>query len=98
MVPSFPIRLGSPRAHDHSPVFLIGWSEELSSDPTRSLPRGRQTSTHNGVPVSSGFWLQVHVSHDSLHRKPPEASGSLPVPISTRQDRGETLRPSAWWP
>jgi hypothetical protein len=69
MVPSFPISVGPPRAHNYSPVFLICWPEELSSDPTRPLPRGRQTPPHDSVPVSSGVWPQVHMRHDRFHRE-----------------------------
>ena len=69
MVPSFPIGLGPPRAHNYSPVLLVCWPEELSSDPTRPLPRGLQAPPHDGVPVSSGVWPQVHMRHDRFHRE-----------------------------
>ena len=69
MVPSFPIGAGPPRPHNYSPIFLICWTEELSSDPPRPLPRGRQTPPHDSVPVSSGAWPQVHMRHDRLHRE-----------------------------
>jgi hypothetical protein len=53
MMPCLPVRTCPPRADYHSPVGLIGWPEELSSYPTRCLPRSRQTRAHGGVPVAS---------------------------------------------
>jgi hypothetical protein len=53
VVPCLPVRTGLPRTDNHSPVWFIGWPEELPSHPTRCLPRGRQTRAHGGVPVTS---------------------------------------------
>ncbi len=54
--------------YDHSPVWLIGLPEELSSHPTRSLLRGRQTSAHRGIPLTPNPFLQVYMRNDSHHR------------------------------
>ena len=63
MVPSIPIRAGPPRANDHSLIFMVGGAKELSSYPTLSLPRGRQTPAHDGVPIPApGFrytWVTI---------------------------------------
>jgi hypothetical protein len=58
------IRAGPPRANDHSPVFLIGWSEVLSSlvsavdpgvhpPPFRSARRPAGTGSHPRLPTST---------------------------------------------
>jgi hypothetical protein len=34
VVPCLPVRTGLPRTDNHSPVWFIGWPEELPSHPT----------------------------------------------------------------
>jgi len=68
VVPSLPVCALPPRAHDHSPVWLIGLPEELSSHPTWSLFRGRQTSAHRGVPLVSCPFFEVYVRDNRHHR------------------------------
>src|SRR5262245_56336309 len=92
MVPCLPVRAGPPRANNHSPVWLIGWPEELSSYPTRCLRRGRQTRAHGGVPVTSSPLSQVHMRHDRHHRWPLLTSrvmllASLDHLVRARQQR-----------
>src|SRR5882724_2071215 len=67
MVPRFPVCASPPGADNHSPVWLIGGPEELSSYPARSLPRGRQTCAYGGVPITADPFFQGHMRHDGHH-------------------------------
>jgi hypothetical protein len=77
LVPGLPVCARPPRADNYSPVWLIGLPEELSSHPTRSPLRGRQTSAHRSVPFPSCAFLQVYMRNDSHHRVGPPRNTSL---------------------